>query len=187
MATLLLVGATGFLGTELLKTLASVPNKRISVLVRPETLGPDAPPAKQARLQLIRDLGVEVRAGSLDDKALLLEALRGIDIVLSAVGVQAILSQINLIEAIAEVGTVKRFVPSDFGYDTRLDPEGSVPNQMVRAICSFCLGKFGLQHYYRSTIFHLFYHPPETSNPCPPCHPLNPLHHHRNLRVHELA
>ncbi|RUS29734.1 hypothetical protein BC938DRAFT_480305 [Jimgerdemannia flammicorona] len=130
MTTLLLVGATGFLGIELLKTFASVPHKKIIALVRPETLSADAPLAKQARVLLIRDLGVEIRTGSLEDKSSLVEALRGIDVVISAVGQRDTLAQVNLVQVIAEVGTVKRFVPSDFGYDSRLDPEGTVYSAM---------------------------------------------------------
>ncbi|KAI7729542.1 hypothetical protein M8C21_012711 [Ambrosia artemisiifolia] len=46
-----------------------------------------------------------------------------IDIVISIVGGEAILHQLSLVNAIKSVGTIKRFLPSEFGHDVdRTDP-----------------------------------------------------------------
>ncbi|KLJ10722.1 hypothetical protein EMPG_13916 [Blastomyces silverae] len=49
----------------------------------------------------------------------LVKSLKGQDVVVSAIGGAAVLEQIKIIDAAIEVG-VKRFVPSDFGSDTRI-------------------------------------------------------------------
>ncbi|OAT05438.1 isoflavone reductase, variant 2 [Blastomyces gilchristii SLH14081] len=49
----------------------------------------------------------------------LVKSLKGQDVVVSAIGAAAVLEQIKLIDAAIEAG-VKRFVPSDYGSDTRI-------------------------------------------------------------------
>nr|XP_029117351.1 bifunctional pinoresinol-lariciresinol reductase 1-like [Elaeis guineensis] len=54
---------------------------------------------------------------SLEDHESMVSALKQVDVVVSAVGGSCIMEQLKLIEAIEEVGTIKRFLPSEFGMD----------------------------------------------------------------------
>ncbi|KAI6675551.1 hypothetical protein NL676_003457 [Syzygium grande] len=63
--------------------------------------------------------------GSSNDKATMEKILKEhkIETVISAVGGESILKQFALVEAIKSVGTIKRFVPSEFGHNIdRADP-----------------------------------------------------------------
>jgi hypothetical protein len=53
---------------------------------------------------LIRTIYVK---GSMEDHAGLVEAIKKVDVVILAVGIEQLMSQMNIIKAIKEVGTVK--------------------------------------------------------------------------------
>ncbi|KAJ7552437.1 hypothetical protein O6H91_06G055000 [Diphasiastrum complanatum] len=53
--------------------------------------------------------------GSLEDHESLVTALRKVDIVISTIAEENLLEQLNLVRAIKEVGTIRRFLPSEFG------------------------------------------------------------------------
>eukprot|EP00253_Pinus_taeda_P015247 PITA_15247 len=64
----------------------------------------------------LMDLGF-ANLGSLDDHTSLVDAIKQVDIVISAVAIPQHLDQFNIIRAIQEAGiaNIKRFVPSEFG------------------------------------------------------------------------
>eukprot|EP00249_Psilotum_nudum_P009090 c21702_g1_i2 orf=508-1317(-) len=62
-----------------------------------------------------------VTQGSLEDTASLEAAIKQVDVVISAVGGKQVIDQLKLVTAIKEVGTVKRFLPSEFGLDVDRD------------------------------------------------------------------
>lgn len=126
--TILLAGATGDLGGRIARELLrhETDDVRLRVLTRPgsavaTTLSGD-------------DDRVEVTRASYADLAALTEAVRGVDVVVSAVsGVRPVIidAQRALLEAAVAAG-VPRFMPSDYSADYRSIPPGSNRNFELR-------------------------------------------------------
>ncbi|KAF8005804.1 hypothetical protein BT93_K0169 [Corymbia citriodora subsp. variegata] len=75
--------------------------------------------AKASAIMSLQEKGAIIVQGSVNEKATMEKILKEhkIEIVISTIGGQSILEQLVLVEAIKSVGTVKRFVPSEFGHD----------------------------------------------------------------------
>lgn len=122
----LIVGATGYIGRFVAEACLDS-GRRTFVLVRPG----NACPARAANVDALRQKGAVVVEGCVNgrDASKSLEtALRahGIEVVISVMGGANILDQLDLIEAIQAAGTVKRFLPSEFGHDVdRARPVGA--------------------------------------------------------------
>ncbi|XP_039134509.1 bifunctional pinoresinol-lariciresinol reductase-like isoform X2 [Dioscorea cayenensis subsp. rotundata] len=114
----LVVGGTGYLGKRLVK--ASLANGHPTfVLLRPE-IGVDI--EKIQLLLSFKEQGAKLVKASFSDHQSLVDAVKQVDVVISAIsGVHTrshhILLQLNLIKAIKEAGNIKRFLPSEFGTD----------------------------------------------------------------------
>jgi uncharacterized protein YbjT (DUF2867 family) len=119
MARILVVGATGHLGREMVKACAQQGHEA-HALVRPATR------KDPAKMQLLRAAGATLHEGDLTDYDSLLRACRSADIVISAVGGMQVGDEGALVHAVKEAG-VQRFVPSDFG----LDPAAAGPGSCV--------------------------------------------------------
>lgn len=111
----LIIGATGFIGRFVAE--ASVKSGRPTyALVRPNT-------SKQKVVQSLKDSGVHILDGCLDDYNSLVKSVSQVDVVISTVGGGEINKQLRIIDAIKEVGNIKRFLPSEFGHDVdQADP-----------------------------------------------------------------
>ncbi|XP_048561141.1 isoflavone reductase homolog IRL-like [Triticum urartu] len=110
----LVIGGTGHIGKHIVA--ASVRRGHpTSVLIR------DAAPADLAKAQLLKsfiDSGVALIKGDLFDHGSLVNAIKGADVVISAVGTPQLDEQTRIVMAIKEAGNViKRFLPSEFGSD----------------------------------------------------------------------
>ncbi|XP_057486469.1 leucoanthocyanidin reductase-like isoform X1 [Actinidia eriantha] len=117
----LIVGATGFIGQFVAE--ASVSAGRATYLLsRPL----DISSSKAKTIKNLQDKGAIItHQGVIDDQEFMEKTLKEneIDVVISAVGGGNILDQLTLVRAIKAVGTVKRFLPSEFGHDVdRADP-----------------------------------------------------------------
>ncbi|KAL4347493.1 hypothetical protein GQ457_17G016420 [Hibiscus cannabinus] len=116
----LIVGATGFIGQFVAE--ASLDAGRPTyVLVRPSS----GNHSKTKVAKALQDRGAILLNGLANDKELMVKLLKEhhIEVVVSAVGGEKILDQLSLVEAIASAGTVKRFLPSEFGHDVdRAEP-----------------------------------------------------------------
>lgn len=113
--SVLVIGATGYIGRFI--TEASLNSgKTTYILIRPSS---SACPSKAAALQELTDKGAIIIQGLVTDKELIEKKLREhhIDVLISATGGEGILEQLSLVEAIKAAGTVKRFLPSEFGHD----------------------------------------------------------------------
>ncbi|KAG1334883.1 leucoanthocyanidin reductase [Cocos nucifera] len=110
----LIVGATGYIGRFVADACLDI-GRTTYVLVRPGSVCP----ARAAAVHALRAKGAIVVEGSVSDKELLERKLReeGIEVVISVLGGSQILDQLNLIDSIKAVGTIKRFLPSEFGHD----------------------------------------------------------------------
>lgn len=133
---ILIIGATGYIGPYFAHASVAAGHPTF-VLIRPETA---INPAKADLIESFKNSGIVILEGSLEDYESLLYAVRQVDIVISSVGSQQILDQLNIIKAIKEVGSIKRFVPSDFGsnqvsLDALPDPLKTAygPKQQIRS------------------------------------------------------
>ncbi|KZV31420.1 leucoanthocyanidin reductase 1 [Dorcoceras hygrometricum] len=116
----LIVGAAGFIGQFIAE--ASLKSGHWTfILVR----SIPSCPTKAKALKGFKDDGATIIHGAINNQELMEKILKEhkIDIVISAVGGANILDQLVLIRAIQAVGTIKRFLPSEFGHDVdRADP-----------------------------------------------------------------
>lgn len=108
---ILIIGGTGHLGQWIVKASVALLHPTF-LLVRPATVA-----AKPHLIQSLTVLGVNILQGSLEEKRSLVEAIRQVDIVISAVKGPQLSDQLNIVEAIKEAGNSQRFLPSEFGLD----------------------------------------------------------------------
>nr|ABK23528.1 unknown [Picea sitchensis] len=111
---ILLIGATGYIGRRVAKASLDLGHPTF-LLVRESTASSNS--EKAQLLDSFKASGANIVHGSLEDHASLVEAVKKVDVVISTVGSLQIESQVNIIKAIKEVGTIKRFFPSEFGND----------------------------------------------------------------------
>ncbi|KAF2668136.1 eukaryotic translation initiation factor eIF-4A subunit [Microthyrium microscopicum] len=120
---ILLHGATGETGGDILDGLIEDGSFEITALIRPQSLQKPATKALEPR-------GVKIVVGDLEKQSVkeIAELLAGYDTVISAVAATAQLDQLKLVDAAAQAG-VKRFVPCGF---TTVSPPGGVMT-LIRA------------------------------------------------------
>lgn len=114
----LVVGGTGYMGKRLVR--ASLVEGHPTYILRRLEIGLDI-----EKLQLMLEFkrqGAELVEGSFSDQRSLVEAVKRVDVVVSAMsGVHFrshnLLQQLKLVDAIKEAGNIKRFLPSEFGLD----------------------------------------------------------------------
>ncbi|KAI4370781.1 hypothetical protein MLD38_019091 [Melastoma candidum] len=114
----LVVGGTGYIGRRIVKASLELGHPTY-VLMRPE-VGLDI--EKFQTLLSFKKQGARLIEGSFSDMESLVDAVRQVDVVISAMsGVHFrshnILLQLKLVEAIKKAGNIKRFLPSEFGMD----------------------------------------------------------------------
>ncbi|WVZ71906.1 hypothetical protein U9M48_020437 [Paspalum notatum var. saurae] len=112
-SSILVVGGTGYLGRHMVAASARLGHPTLA-LVR-DTAPSD--PAKAALLKSFQDAGVTLLKGDLYDHGSLVRAAKLADVVISAVRPPQLADQTRLLDAIKEAGNVKRFFPSEFGFD----------------------------------------------------------------------
>lgn len=110
---ILVIGATGYIGRFVAQE-AVVARHPTYALIRPFAA---CDLAKAQRVQQLKDAGVHILYGSLSDHKFLVNTLKDMDVVISTMGGREIAEQLKIVDAIKEVGTVKRFLPSEFGHD----------------------------------------------------------------------
>ncbi|CAI9780545.1 unnamed protein product [Fraxinus pennsylvanica] len=129
---ILIIGATGYIGKFIVEA-SSKHGHPTFVLVR-ETTASD--PKKSEIIQNFKNLGVSLVYGDIYNHESLVNAIKQVDVVISAVGATAIADQVKIIAAIKEVGTIKRFLPSEFGGDvdsmTAVEPAASLMVEKVK-------------------------------------------------------
>nr|AZL88517.1 pinoresinol-lariciresinol reductase 2.2 [Taiwania cryptomerioides] len=116
----LIVGGTGYIGKRIVKASIEL-GHRTYILFRPEVVYNIE---KVQMLLSFKQLGAKLVEASLDDHQSLVNALKEVDVVISALsgGVlrHHVLEQLKLVDAIKEAGNIKRFLPSEFGMDPDL-------------------------------------------------------------------
>ncbi|XP_020267506.1 isoflavone reductase-like protein [Asparagus officinalis] len=110
---ILIIGGTGYIGKFIVGASVKLGHPTFA-LVR-DTSSSD--PAKAKLLEGFVSSGVTLLKGNLHDHESLVKAIKEVDVVISAVGAVQLADQIKIVDAIKEVGNIKRFLPSEFGFD----------------------------------------------------------------------
>ncbi|TYI24639.1 hypothetical protein ES332_A06G249300v1 [Gossypium tomentosum] len=112
---ILIFGGCGYLGKFMVKASVSLGHPTF-VYTRP--LNPHPPNAPTSKFLLLKDfesVGVTIFYGELDEHEKLVSVLKQVDVVISTLAVPQHLDQFKIIKAIKDAGTIKRFMPSEFG------------------------------------------------------------------------
>ncbi|ERN20657.1 hypothetical protein AMTR_s00070p00170930 [Amborella trichopoda] len=112
---ILIIGGPGYLGKFMVKASISWGHPTY-VYSRPSTKASDS----SSKIQVIHDfesMGVHIIQGYMDEYDKLLSVLHKVDDVISLLPIPQHLEQLILINAIKEVGNIKRFIPSEFGIE----------------------------------------------------------------------
>lgn len=111
----LIAGATGFIGQFVAEASLNSGHPTY-ILLRPTTA---LNPSKAKFIKSFQDKGAILIHGQINEKEFMEKVMKEneIEVVISAVGGGTLLDQLPLIEAIKTVGTIKRFLPSEFGHD----------------------------------------------------------------------
>ncbi|XP_049396137.1 isoflavone reductase homolog A622-like [Solanum stenotomum] len=110
---ILIIGGTGYIGKYLVKESVKCGHSTF-ILVRESTL---ANPEKSKLIDTFKSIGVTLIYGDLSNQESLIKAIKQVDVVISTVGGGQFADQENIINAIKEAGNIKRFLPSEFGFD----------------------------------------------------------------------
>jgi len=120
MSTLVFIaGASGFLGLKFTKSIIDYGGFQVKTISRSSD-----DPKKIEVVNQLKQWGVDVVDGDYGDIDSLKHALHGVSVVVSALAKGGIQEQLNLIIAAKEVGSVIRFIPSEFGIDCPDDLSG---------------------------------------------------------------
>ncbi|KAL5557318.1 hypothetical protein UlMin_039554 [Ulmus minor] len=112
---ILVIGGTGYIGKFIVEASAKTGHPTFA-LIRETTAA--SSPQKSELIDSLTKSGVTLVHGDLNDHKSLVKAIKKVDIVISAVGLEQIDDQMNIISAIKEAGNIKRFLPSEFGTDS---------------------------------------------------------------------
>ncbi|XP_077217634.1 bifunctional pinoresinol-lariciresinol reductase 2-like [Tasmannia lanceolata] len=124
----LIIGATGYLGKRMVKASIALGHPTF-ILYRPEIV---SDVGKVQMLIGFKMQGAILLQGSFDDQESLVSALKQVDVVVSVVaGNNTLLEQLKLVEAMKQVTTIKRFLPSEFGMDADRMGHAIPPGDMV--------------------------------------------------------
>ncbi|VVA32993.1 PREDICTED: isoflavone reductase [Prunus dulcis] len=111
---ILIIGATGYLGKYMLKASVSLGHPTYAY-VRP--IKPKTDSSKLLLHKEFEAMGATIFQGELDEHEKLVAALKQVDVVISTLPIPQLLEQFKIINAIKDVGNIKRFIPSEFGND----------------------------------------------------------------------
>ncbi|KAF3782304.1 Bifunctional pinoresinol-lariciresinol reductase 2 [Nymphaea thermarum] len=124
----LIVGSTGYLGAWITKACLASSKHQTFLLTSPTT---HAIIYKLPLLLSYKQAGATVVEASLDDHESLVSLLSGIDYVISAIAEEQIEQQLKLVRAMKQVGTIKRFLPSEYGVDPDFMEHSIAPGSVL--------------------------------------------------------
>ncbi|KAL9244999.1 hypothetical protein vseg_018709 [Gypsophila vaccaria] len=110
---ILIIGATGNLGYHIAEY--SIKKCHPTFILARDSSYSDT--LKRRKLHTLSEAGAIILKGSLEDETSLVEALKKVDVVICSIPSKQVLAQKILIEAIKTVGSIKKFIPSEFGLD----------------------------------------------------------------------
>ncbi|KAE8689804.1 Isoeugenol synthase 1 [Hibiscus syriacus] len=104
---ILIFGGTGYLGKYMVKASVSLGHP---TFVYTRSLPPNSPASKSLLIKEFESMGVTI---FYHEK--LVSVLKQVEVVISTIAVPQHLDQLKIISAIKDAGTIKRFVPSEYG------------------------------------------------------------------------
>ncbi|KAK7341476.1 hypothetical protein VNO80_24406 [Phaseolus coccineus] len=110
---ILIIGATGSLGYHLAEASLKFCHPTFA-LVRHSAF---SHPNKAQKLHSLSQAGATLLKGSLENETTIAEAVSLVDVIICAVSAKQCLLQKPLIRVIRQLGSIKRFIPSEFGSD----------------------------------------------------------------------
>lgn len=142
--TVLVLGATGMLGTKIISALLDKGATEVKAMVRPST---DENEENRQKMEEMKAKGVIIVEGDLMKPETLLPIFQGVEVVVSAVGNNqaTVPGQKNAIDAAKKQG-VKRFIPSDYSVDYRKLDYGDNDNLDMRKEVLSYLQESGLEY-----------------------------------------
>jgi len=145
-STVLIAGATGFVGEPIANAfLKSQPKWSVSILVSAAALND---PKKKATTDNYIALGATLVVGDINHPETYKDKLKGIDVIVSALGMPAAISSQTVLAHAAKEAGVKLFVPSEYGWNyDKVDVRSLVVKVQARRE----IEKIGLNHIYIST------------------------------------
>ncbi|KAI3755565.1 hypothetical protein L1987_55368 [Smallanthus sonchifolius] len=113
---ILIIGGTGYMGKFIVEASANAGHPTF-VLVRESTL---SDPSKSSLIESFNNSGVTfITVSDLYDHESLVNAIKQVDVVISAVGPTQLADQVKIVTAIKGAGNIKKFYPSEFAYEDR--------------------------------------------------------------------
>ncbi len=142
--TVLVVGSTGMLGSKIVSALLDKGNTNVRAMVRSIN---DSDEKNRQKIEQMQAKGAAIVEADVMQPETLLQALDGVDVVVSAVGNNEVTvpGQKNLIDA-AKQKDVKRFIPSDYSVDYRKLNYGDNDNLDMRKQVFEYLQQSGLEY-----------------------------------------
>ncbi|XP_021900462.1 isoeugenol synthase 1-like [Carica papaya] len=113
---ILILGATGYVGNYIVKASVAMGHQTY-IYTRPIQPSNTDDSSKLQELKTFESMGVTVFQGELDDEKKLVSVLKQVEVVISALPVPVHLDQLKIIKAMKEAGTIKRFLPSEYGHE----------------------------------------------------------------------
>ncbi|XP_039039412.1 isoeugenol synthase 1-like isoform X2 [Hibiscus syriacus] len=107
---IMIFGGSGYLGKYMVKASVSLGHPTF-VYTRPL----NSSTSKSLLLKEFQSMGVTIFYGELDEHEKLVSVLKQVEVVISTLPVPQHLNQLKIITAIKDAGTIKRFVPSEYG------------------------------------------------------------------------
>lgn len=107
LSKILIIGATGYIGKHLANASVRLGHPTF-LFVRSKN---PSDPAKAELLKSFTDAGATLVVGDITDHASLVAALKQVEVVICAVDDASNGTQVNILEAAKEAGTIKRFLP----------------------------------------------------------------------------
>ncbi|CAL8470597.1 g10139 [Coccomyxa elongata] len=143
MVKVLIVGATGFLGNMIAKEAVKL-GHQVTALVSEASQS-----NKKDIVDGLKAVGVMIKTGSLDSAHKdLVDVLKTVEVVVSVVNGPGVATQTKLVAAAKEAGTIKQFMPSEFGVFGAVG-EASVPLMFgPKAQVRAALEAAGIPHTY---------------------------------------
>ncbi|KAK1301727.1 Eugenol synthase 1 [Acorus calamus] len=112
---ILVIGGTGYFGRRMVRASVALGHPTF-VLLRPETLA-SSDYSKRRHINEFELLGVNILQGDFNDHSNLVRCLKLVDVVVSVLSADLHHEQYKIIKAINEAGNIKRFLPSEFGFN----------------------------------------------------------------------
>lgn len=126
---ILVFGGTGVIGQYITQALLDSKSSfgRIAIFTSANTVS-----SKASQLSKWKEQGLEVITGDLTKDDQVAEAYKSFDTVVSALGRNTIAEQISLIKLAEDSGTIKKFLPSEYGTDIEYFPQSATekPHQL---------------------------------------------------------